>query len=162
MCPSGGRVGGVRDRLRRLLRDGLNRELQPVTLLLPAVLLLLVFVYCWPLLSALVLCVLAGWAYRRSGGRLWRLAEWGQRAGGAAAIRQRPVLLRRLREPVVKWSPVSLLLLMGSYLGKQEPPARGVGRGVRDLKERLTRPNPTVPTPARRLSFRWVLVMPVI
>ncbi|XP_075710253.1 nuclear envelope pore membrane protein POM 121 [Rhinoderma darwinii] len=154
MCPSGGRVGGVRDRLRRLIRNGLNRELQPVTLLLPAALLLLVFVYCFPVLSALVLCVVAGWAYTRSGGLLWRLPEWGQRAGGAALIRPRPVLYRRLREPVVKWSPVSLLLLMGSYLGKQEPPARALGRGTRDLKERLTRPNPAVPTPARRLSFR--------
>ncbi|XP_069801277.1 nuclear envelope pore membrane protein POM 121 [Dendropsophus ebraccatus] len=149
MCPSGGRGGGVRDRLRRLLRDVLNRQLPPVALLLPAALLLLLFVYCFPLLSALVLCVLAGWAYRSSGGR-W----WGQRAVGAAGGRQRPVQYRRLREPAAKWSPVSLLLLMGSYLGKQEPPARGVGRGTRDLKERLTRPNPAVLTPARRLSFR--------
>ncbi|KAM3934073.1 nuclear envelope pore membrane protein POM 121 [Leptodactylus fuscus] len=154
MCPSGGRVGGVRDRLRRLLRDGLNREYQPVILLLPAVLLLLFFVYCFPLLSALVLCVVAGWAYRSSGGRLWRLSDWGQRGGGAAGARLRAIPHRRLREPVVKWSPASLLLLMGSYLGKQEPPARGVGRGARELKERLTKPNPTVPTPARRLSFR--------
>ncbi|CAJ0931624.1 unnamed protein product [Ranitomeya imitator] len=42
---------------------------------------------------------------------------------------------------------------MGSYLGKPEPPARAVGRGARDLRERLARPNPAVPTPARRLSF---------
>ncbi|XP_073421844.1 uncharacterized protein [Dendrobates tinctorius] len=143
MCPSGGRVGGVRDRLRRLIRDGLNRDLQPVTLLLPAALLLLLFVYCWPGLSALLLCVIAGWAYSGSGGRWWRIPE--------AAGRQRPVQLRRA---TARWTPASLLLLMGSYLGKPEPPARAVGRGARDLRERLTRPNPTVPTPARRLSFR--------
>ncbi|XP_044139842.1 nuclear envelope pore membrane protein POM 121 [Bufo gargarizans] len=148
MCPSGGRVGGVRDRLRRLFRDVLNRELQPVALLLPAALLLLLLLYCFPLLSALVLCALAAWAYRRAGRRLWKLA------GGAAALRQRPLPHRRPREPLVKWSPASFLLLMGSYLGKQEPPARGMGRGARELKERLTKPNPAVPTPARRLSFR--------
>ncbi|KAG9485801.1 hypothetical protein GDO78_008730 [Eleutherodactylus coqui] len=148
MCPSGGRGGGVRDRLRRLLRDALNREFRPVTLLLPAGLLLLLLVYCFPLLSSLVLCVLAGWAYRRSGGRL---GEWGQRAGGAPVVRHRAALYRR---PASKWSPASWLLLMGSYLGKQEPPARGACRGARDLQERLARPNPSVPTPARRLSFR--------
>ncbi|KAM4047264.1 nuclear envelope pore membrane protein POM 121 isoform 2-T2 [Anomaloglossus baeobatrachus] len=148
MCPAGGRVGGVRDRLRRLIRDGLNRELQPVTLLLPAALLLLLFVYCWPWLSALLLCVLAGWAYSSAYGRGWRLPEWGPRV---VAGRQRPAAYRR---PAVRWSPASLLLLMGSYLGKQEAPGRAVGRGTRDLRERLARPNPTVPTPARRLSFR--------
>ncbi|XP_056414627.1 nuclear envelope pore membrane protein POM 121 isoform X2 [Hyla sarda] len=154
MCPSGGRGGGVRDRLRRLFRQALDRELPPVSLLLPAALLLLVFVYCFPLLSALLLCVLAGCVYWSSGGRLWRFPEWRHRAGGAFGGRQRPVQYRRVREPVVKWSPISLLLLMGSYLGKEEPPARAIGRGTRDLKERLTRPNPTVLTPARRLSFR--------
>ncbi|XP_073421837.1 uncharacterized protein [Dendrobates tinctorius] len=127
MCPSGGRVGGVRGRLRS------------VTLLLPAALLLLLFVYCWPGLSALLLlllCVIAGWALSCSGGRWWRIPE--------AAGMQRPVQLRRA---TAQWTPASLLLLMDSYLGKTEPPAR-------DLRERLTRPNPTVPTPARRLSFR--------
>ncbi|XP_071994184.1 nuclear envelope pore membrane protein POM 121 [Engystomops pustulosus] len=151
MCPSGGRVGGVRDRLWRLLRGGLNREYRPVAVLLPAGLLLLLCVYCFPLLSALLFCVLAACAYKNSGGRWWRLAECGHRGAGG---RQRPVQYRRLREPVVTWSPASLFLLMGSYLGKQEPPARAVGRGTRELKERLTRPNPAVPTPARRLSFR--------
>ncbi|KAM4795673.1 nuclear envelope pore membrane protein POM 121-like [Rhinophrynus dorsalis] len=43
---------------------------------------------------------------------------------------------------------------MGSYLGKQELPARAAGRGSRDIKEKLARPNPSVVTPARRLSFR--------
>ncbi|XP_077150624.1 nuclear envelope pore membrane protein POM 121 isoform X1 [Ranitomeya variabilis] len=149
MCPSGGRVGGVRDRLRRVIRDGLNRELQPVALLLPAALLLLLFVYCWPGLSALLLlCVLAGWAYSCAGGRWWRLPEPGPRA---AAGRQRLVQHRRA---ALRWTPASLLLLMGSYLGKPEPPVRAVGRGARDLRERLARPNPAVPTPARRLSFR--------
>lgn len=122
-------------------------------LLVPAGLLLLLVLYFFPVLSALGLCAAGAWLYYSSSGT----AVWRQLTGGGApGRRQRPVGYRRQREPVLKWTPASLLLLMGSYLGKQDPPARAMGRGSRELKERLSRPNPAVLTPARRLSFRWV------
>ncbi|XP_075052763.1 nuclear envelope pore membrane protein POM 121 [Mixophyes fleayi] len=154
MCPSGGQGGGFWDRIRRSLRDTLSREFHPIVLLLPAALTLLVVVYLFPVLSALVLCAGGYWAYHSSGRPGWRFPEWRQLIGGGAGRRLKPVPHRRHREPALKWTQSPLLLLMGSYLGKQEPPVRAMGRGTRDLKERLSQPNPTVPTPARRLSFR--------
>uniref|UniRef100_H3BI18 POM121 transmembrane nucleoporin n=1 Tax=Latimeria chalumnae TaxID=7897 RepID=H3BI18_LATCH len=46
------------------------------------------------------------------------------------------------------WSPGDAL--MGSYLSRQDNPAKA---GTRELRERLARPNHAVPTPNRRLSF---------
>ncbi|KAM9320292.1 nuclear envelope pore membrane protein POM 121 [Gastrophryne carolinensis] len=151
MCPSSGHGGGggLRERLRRALGYWRNLEEQPHDLLLPVgALLLLIALYCLPLLSLLLLlCAAAVWLYRGC-------PDWRPLVLGAAGRRQRAALHRRYREPVVRWTPSSLLLLMGSYLGKQEPPPRVMGRGTLALKERLARPNPTVATPARRLSFR--------
>ncbi|XP_077336734.1 nuclear envelope pore membrane protein POM 121 [Lithobates pipiens] len=151
MCPSSGHGGGWWVRLKRALRAWRSQEVQPVLLLVPAALLLLLVLYFFPVLSALGLCAAGAWFYYSSSGT----AVWRQLTGGGApGRRQRPVGYRRQREPGLKWTPASLLLLMGSYLGKQDPPARAIGRGSRELKERLSRPNPAVPTPARRLSFR--------
>lgn len=128
--------------------------MKPILLAVPAALLLLLVFYCFPVLSCvLLLCALCACLYYRSGQPVWRYLDWRQLLGGGAPSRRH----RRHREPALKWTPASLLLLMGSYLGKQEPPTRALGRGSRELKERLTRPNPAVATPTRRLSFRWVL-----
>ncbi|XP_073472692.1 nuclear envelope pore membrane protein POM 121 isoform X2 [Aquarana catesbeiana] len=153
MCPSSGHGGGWWVRLKRVLRAWRSQEVQPVLVLVPAALLLLLVLYFFPVLSALGLCAVGAWLYySTSGTAVWRQLTGG--GGGASGRRQRPVGYRRQREPGLRWTPASLLLLMGSYLGKQDPPARAMGRGSRELKERLSRPNPAVPTPARRLSFR--------
>ncbi|KAM5179948.1 nuclear envelope pore membrane protein POM 121 [Mantella aurantiaca] len=154
MCPSSGHGGGWWARWKRALRTWRSREVQPFVLLVPAALLLLLVLYSFPVFSALVLCAAGAWLYFSSGRPLWRYLDWRQLTGGAPGRRQRPAGYRRQREPGFKWTPASLLLLMGSYLGKQEPPARPMGRGAKELKERLSRPNPAVPTPTRRLSFR--------
>ncbi|XP_018412665.1 PREDICTED: nuclear envelope pore membrane protein POM 121 [Nanorana parkeri] len=154
MCPSSGHGGGRWVRLKRALRTWRSQEIRPIVLLVPAALCLLLVFYCFPVLSALVLCAAGAWLYYNSGPHVWRYLDWRQVTGGAPGRRQRPAGHRRQREPGLRWTPSSLLLLMGSYLGKQEPPARAMGRGTRELKERLSRPNPAVPTPARRLSFR--------
>ncbi|XP_068126199.1 nuclear envelope pore membrane protein POM 121 [Hyperolius riggenbachi] len=149
MCPSSGHWEELWVRLiRRVVRSWQSGNLRPVALLgLPALGGLLVL-YCFPVFSVLVLCGAAAvWYYHRSGGTLWRLPfHRKQLRGGVPRLRQ--------REAAVRWtSPPSSLLLMGSYLSTQEPPGQGLARG-RDYKERLMRPNPTVPTPTRRLSFR--------
>ncbi|CAI9561180.1 unnamed protein product [Staurois parvus] len=156
MCPSSGHGAGRWVRLKRVLRSWRSQEVQPLVLLVPAALLLLLVLYCFPVLSAVVLCAAGACLYYSSSGpAVWRYLDWRQLTGGGApGRRQRPAGHRRQREPGLKWTPASLLLLMGSYLGKQDPPARAVGRGSRELKERLSRPNPAVATPARRLSFR--------
>ncbi|OCT56296.1 hypothetical protein XELAEV_18000314mg, partial [Xenopus laevis] len=63
----------------------------------------------------------------------------------------------RLQSPPVsllEGSPSPLSLNMGTYMNKQELPARGEACGPRAIKEKLSRPNPSVATPIRRLSFR--------
>ncbi|XP_072285131.1 nuclear envelope pore membrane protein POM 121 isoform X2 [Pyxicephalus adspersus] len=154
MCPSSGHGGGWWVKLKKVSQNFARPEVQSLVLLVTAALLLLLVVYCFPLLSAVLVCAAGAWLYYTSGPSVWRYLDWRLVTGGAAGRRQRPVGYRRQREPGLKWTPSSLLLLMGSYLGKQEPPARGMGRGARELKEKLSRPNPAVPTPARRLSFR--------
>ncbi|KAM8977079.1 LOW QUALITY PROTEIN: nuclear envelope pore membrane protein POM 121 [Pelodytes ibericus] len=47
-----------------------------------------------------------------------------------------------------------LLLFMGNYLTKPEPPARELGRGTRELNDSLRRLVPNVATPARRPAYR--------
>ncbi|CAH2219743.1 Hypothetical predicted protein [Pelobates cultripes] len=164
MCPPRGREGGGGVSggglwERRVPWERLaGRWLQPRTLLVAALFALgASAVFCFPLLSACALCVSGCWVYRSSGRRLLVLAGLRPPLGPVQARpkRQRPYPARRLRDPhSFRWSPADLLLLMGSYLGKQDPPARGQVRGPRDIKERLARPNPEVATPARRLSFR--------
>ncbi|XP_053313352.1 nuclear envelope pore membrane protein POM 121 [Spea bombifrons] len=157
MCPSEGHRGGLGYWLLLLFWDPSRRKLQPVAKLLAVSFLLCVFAYCFPLLSACGLCLFGCWVYKSSGRQIWRLAKWRQLLGitEVPAKRLKHIQPRRQRETAAfKWSPADLLLLMGSYMGKQEPPPRALGRGGKEIKAMLTRPNPDVVTPARRLSFR--------
>ncbi|KAM4699280.1 nuclear envelope pore membrane protein POM 121 [Discoglossus pictus] len=155
MCPSGGRAGR---RWEQLWREVWGSSERRVLLLAVFLFLLLLCIVPYYLVLAL-LCLAACWGYLdqgrlRSGLAVWRQIT-GLGRGGAPGKRQGINPIRRHREPsVFKWSPADLLILMGSYLGKQEPPPRALGRGARELKDQLSRPNPTVPTPTRRLSFR--------
>ncbi|XP_063812199.1 nuclear envelope pore membrane protein POM 121-like [Pseudophryne corroboree] len=151
MPPSGGKAGGiVWCRLRRSLREVLGRGFPQGVLLLP---LLAAAAYLFPLLSALTLCVAAGCCvYYSSERAAWRLPEWRELCGWAAGRRLRPVPQKRQREPVQQGSRASRGLLMGSYLGTLEPPARG--RGTRDLPERMRALNPALHAPALPHAIR--------
>ncbi|XP_075450579.1 nuclear envelope pore membrane protein POM 121 [Ascaphus truei] len=150
MCPPGAQRAGDR------LRDGLRRTLgDPARLpaaALVALSLLLLGAACSPALAVVGL-LLGGCGGYLGSGLLRGLAGWKPLTGLGGA--RRPIPPRRQRAPAPsKWSPADLLLLMGSYMGKQEPPAGPLGRGSREIREQLSRPNPAVLTPARRLSFR--------
>ncbi|XP_053562283.1 nuclear envelope pore membrane protein POM 121 isoform X2 [Bombina bombina] len=163
MCP--GWLGGRDwDRLWRALWDSPGRRL---LLVVGALLMLLFYLAPYFLVVAVVAsCLAAYWGYLDSGRLLIGInfcKHLTSSFAGTAVLRQRQGLnqARRQRDlPTFKWSPSDLLLLMGSYLGKQEPPPRGVTRGSRDIKDKLARPNPAVPTPTRRLSFRETPSMP--
>uniref|UniRef100_A0A8C5LMQ0 Uncharacterized protein n=1 Tax=Leptobrachium leishanense TaxID=445787 RepID=A0A8C5LMQ0_9ANUR len=164
MCPPRVREGGGRSlwqtSCRRFVWDNFPHRPPLWAQFAAALLATCAALYWFPLLSACALCLLGGCLCQSSGRRLLVLAGWRPQLGFVRLPAKRPDPPRRQRQTAsFKWSPADLLLLMGSYLGKQDhPPPRG--RGALEIKQRLARPNPDVATPSRRLSFRETPIPP--
>ncbi|KAE8622371.1 hypothetical protein XENTR_v10005216 [Xenopus tropicalis] len=135
----------------------LAKRIQPIALPLALSLVTCALAYIYNQLTVAGLLLASCWTYRSSGRRflLWKWLKSRKLVPGTKKLSRKTEW--KLQSPSVsllEGSPSPLPLNMGTYMGKQEFPGRGEVCGPRAIKEKLSRPNPSVPTPTRRLSFR--------
>ncbi|NP_001089069.1 nuclear envelope pore membrane protein POM 121 [Xenopus laevis] len=135
----------------------LVKRIQPIALPLALSLVTCALAYIYNQLTVAGLLLASCWTYRSSGRRfiVWKWLTGPRLVASTKKLRNSTDW--RLQSPPVsllEGSPSPLSLNMGTYMNKQELPARGEACGPRAIKEKLSRPNPSVATPIRRLSFR--------